>query len=29
MVPFKRTYYVIFGRSAFQSFHARSCNIYN
>jgi hypothetical protein len=29
VVPFKSTYYVIFGRPAFHSFHARPCYIYN
>jgi hypothetical protein len=29
VVPFKSTYHVIFGRSAFHSFHARPCYIYN
>jgi hypothetical protein len=29
MVPFKSTYHVIFGRPAFQSFHASPCYIYN
>jgi hypothetical protein len=29
VVPFKSTYHVIFGRPAFQSFHARPCYIYN
>jgi hypothetical protein len=29
VVPFKCTYHMIFGRSAFHSFHARPCYIYN
>jgi hypothetical protein len=29
VVPFKSTYHVIFGRAAFNSFHARPCYIYN
>jgi hypothetical protein len=29
VVPFKRTYHVIFGRPVFHNFHARPCNIYH